>query len=73
MNKVSLADAYLVRYICKGPTRNRCHVIAIDIIGKRTPNLDPEVFCCKSCSKVVSYLNKHEIWPTIRSYKPMMT
>ena len=63
MNKVSLNDAFLVRYISEGPTRNQCHVTAIDIIGKRTPNLDPEVFCCKIWSKIVSHLNKHEIWP----------
>ena len=47
----------------QGPTRNRCHVTAIDIIGKRTPELDPVVFCCKIWSKIISYLNKHEIWP----------
>ena len=63
MNKVSLKHAFLVRYISEGPTRKRCHVTAIDIIGRRTPNLDPEVFCCKIWSKIVSYLNKHEIWP----------
>ena len=47
----------------QGPTSNQCHVTAIDIIGKRNPNLDPEVFCCEIWSKIVSYLNKHEIWP----------
>ena len=25
--------------------------------------LDPEVFCCKLWSKMISDLNKHEIWP----------
>ena len=63
MNKVSLNDAFLVRYISKGPTSNQYHVTAIDIIGKRNPNLDPEVFCCEIWSKIVSYLNKYEIWP----------
>ena len=62
MNKVALNDAFLVRYISKGPTRNRCHVTAIDIIDRRTPNLDPDVFCCEIWSKIVSYLNKHELW-----------
>ena len=60
---VSLNDAFLVRYISGGPTRNWCHVTAIDIIGRRTPNRDAEVFCCKIWSKIVSYFNKHEIWP----------
>ena len=63
INKVSLNDAFLVRYISKGPTRNRCHVTAIGIISKRTPNLNAEVFCCKIRSKIMSYLDKHEIWP----------
>ena len=63
LNKVSLNDAFLVRHISEGPTRNRCHVTTINIIGWMTPNLDPEVFCCKMWSKIVSYLNKHEIWP----------
>ena len=63
MNQVSLNDACLVRYISEGPTRNRCHVTVIDLIGRRTPDLDPEVFCCKIWSKIVSYLNKYEIWP----------
>ena len=63
MNKVSLNDAFLVRYISNGPTCNRGHVTAIDIIGWMNPNLDPEVFCCKIWSKIVSYLNKHEILP----------
>ena len=62
MSKVSLNDAFLVRYISEGPTRNQCHVTAIDITGRRTLNLDPEIFCCKIWSKIVSYLNKHEIW-----------
>ena len=31
----------------RGPTHYRCHVTAINIIGKRTPKLDPEVFYCK--------------------------
>ena len=65
MTRVSLSDAFVVGYISEGPTRNRCHVIAmiaIDIIGMRTPNLDPEVICCKVWSKVVSYLNEQEIW-----------
>ena len=62
-NKVSLNDAFLVRYIPEGPTRNLCHLAAIVIIGKRVPNLDPEVFCCKIWSKIHCYLNKHEIWP----------
>ena len=52
MNKVSLNDAFLVRYISEGPTRNQCHVTAIDMIGRRTPNLDPEVVCCKIWSKI---------------------
>ena len=43
--------------------RNRCHVTAIDIIGWITPNLDPEVFCCKFWSKIISDFNKHEMWP----------
>ena len=63
MNKVSLNDAFLVRWISEGPTRNQCHVTAIDIIGRRTPNSDPEVCCCKIWSKIVLYLYKHEIWP----------
>ena len=63
MSKVSLNDAFLVGYISKGLTRNRCHVTAIDMIGKRTSNLDREVFCCKCWSKIISYLNKHELWP----------
>ena len=63
MNNVSLNDAFLVRNISKDPTRNRCHVTAINIIGKRTPNLEPEVFCCKIWSKIISYCHKHEIWP----------
>ena len=50
-------------YLSEGPTRNRCHVTAIDIIGWMTPNLDPEVFCCKIWSKIVSYIHKHKIWP----------
>ena len=63
MNKVSLNDAFLVRYISKGPTRNRCQVTAVDIFGKRAPNLDAEVFCCKIWSKIDFYLNNHEVWP----------
>ena len=63
MNKVSLNDAFLVRYISEGPTRNQCHVTAIEIIGRRTPNLDPQVLCCKIGSNIISYLNKHKIWP----------
>ena len=63
MNKVSLNDAFLVRSISEGPMCNRCHVTAIDIIDRRTPNLNPEVFCCKIWSKIISYLDKHEIWP----------
>ena len=63
MNKVSLNDASLVRYISEGPMRNRCQLTAINITSKRTPNLDPEVFCCKVWSKIFSYLNEHEIWP----------
>ena len=63
MNKVSLNDAFLVRWISEGPTRDRCHVTAIDIIGRRTPNSDPEVSCCKIWSKIVSYLYKLDIWP----------
>ena len=63
MNKVSLNDAFLVRYISEGPMRNQCHVTAINIIGRRTPNLDLDVFCCKIWSKIVFYLNKHELWP----------
>ena len=45
---------FLVRAISKN---NRCLVTAIVIIGKKTPNLDPEVFCCKIWSKIVYYLN----------------
>ena len=63
MNKVSLNDAFLVRNISEGPTRYQCYVTAINIIVWRGPNLDPEVFCCKICSKIVSYVNKHKIWP----------
>ena len=63
MNKVSLNDAFLVRCISKGPTRNRCRVTATDIIGKRTPYLDPEVLCCKIWSRIVLCLDKHEIGP----------
>ena len=63
MKKVSLNDAFLVRYTSEGSTRNLCHVTAIDIIGRWTPNLNPEVFCCKIWSKIISYLNEHEIWP----------
>ena len=59
--KVSFNDAWLVRYISKGPARNWCHVTAIDMIGCRNPNLDPEIFCCKVWSKIFSKLNKHEI------------
>ena len=62
-NIVSFNDAFLVRYIFEGPTRNRCQVTAIDIIGRLTPNLDPEVFCCNLWSKKISYLIKHLIWP----------
>ena len=49
--------------ISEGPTSNQCHVTAIESIGRRNLNLDPEVFCGKVCSKIDSYLNKHEIWP----------
>ena len=62
-NKVSLNYAFLVRHISEGPTCNRCHVTAINMIGWMTPNLDAEVFCCKMWSKIAFYLNKHEIWP----------
>ena len=67
MNKLSLNDAFLVRNISEGPKRNQCYVTAIDIIGRRGPNLDPDVFCCKIWSKIVSYLNKHKICLSQRS------
>ena len=31
-------------------------------LGTIQSNLDPEVFCCKIRSKIVSYLDKHGIW-----------
>ena len=46
-----------------GPMRKRCHVAAIDIIGRRILNLDPEVYCCTIWSTIFSYLNEHDIWP----------
>ena len=63
MTKVSLNDALLVRYISDVLARSRCHVTAIDIIGRRAPNLDPEVLCCKIWSNIIFSINKHEIWP----------
>ena len=51
-----------MKYIFKGPTRKQCHVTANSHYWQKITNLDPEVFCCKIWSKIVCYVNKHEIW-----------
>ena len=56
----SLNDAPVVWYISKGPAINRCHVTAIDIMDRRTPNLDPKVF-----SSTLGNI----IFPTLRNAK----
>ena len=49
--RMPLNDAFLVRLIAEGPTRNEWHVTMIDILGKRRPNLDPGVFYSKVWNK----------------------
>ena len=61
MTRVSLNDAILVRSISEGPKRNHCHGTAIDMIGRKTPNLDPGVFYSLVLNEIFSYLTKHEI------------
>ena len=56
----SLNDAPVVWYISKGPASNRCHVTAIHIMDRRTPNLDPKVF-----SSTLGNI----IFPTVRNAK----
>ena len=46
--------------------RNRCHMTDIDILDRRTPNFDPEVFYSKVWGKIFSQLTEKELWPKRR-------